>query len=329
VVLIALWHVPDSRSPNPRHVDWLGASAATFGLAALVYGFLEAGAEGWTPRVLGTLISGLLLVGLFVLIENRVSTPMVPLGLFRSSSFKGANLLTLFLYAALGAFFFLFPMNLIQIQKYPATKTGAASLPMIFLVFLLSRWSGGLVARYGPKTPLVVGPLTMAAGFALFAIRSVSASYWTGPFPGFLILGFGLAITVAPLTTVVMSSVEQDRAGVASGINNAVARVAGVLAVAVLGIVMVATFASSLRTSTASLHLDSSAARSLQSNVARLGAIDLPDQLDPQLAGKVRDAIIHAFLFGFRFVMSICAGLAVASAAVAWRMIRAVGAETN
>jgi EmrB/QacA subfamily drug resistance transporter len=329
VVLITLWRVPDSRSPNALRVDWRGAAAATFGLAALVYGFLEAAVAGWTPHVLGTLISGVLSMGLFVLIEKRVSAPMVPLDLFRWSSFRGANLLTLFLYAALGAFFFLFPMNLIQIQKYPTTETGAASLPMIFLVFFLSRWSGGLVPRYGPKTPLVVGPLIMAAGFALFAIRSVSASYWTGPFPGFLVLGFGLAITVAPLTTVVMSSVEQDRAGVASGINNAVARVAGVLAIAVVGIVMVAAFASSLQTSITSLHLDASVVQHLQSNVARLGALDLPDQLDPQLAGKVRDAIIHAFLFGFRIVMSICAGLAVASSAVAWRLIRPAGAKAN
>jgi EmrB/QacA subfamily drug resistance transporter len=329
VVLITLWHVPDSRRPNAKHVDWLGAAAATSGLAALVYGFLEAGAEGWTPRVLGTVIFGLLLVAFFVLIEKRVSAPMVPLDLFRSSRFRGANLLTLSIYAALGAFLFLYPMNLIQIQKYPATKTGAASLPMILLVFFLSRWSGGLVARYGPKAPLVAGPLTMAAGFVLFAMHSVSASYWAGPFPGFLVLGFGLAITVAPLTTVVMGSVEQDRAGVASGINNAVARVAGVLSVAVLGIVMVAAFSISLQTSLASLHLDSSGVRSLQSNVARLGAIDIPGQLDPQLTGKVRDAIIHAFLFGFRIVMSICAGLAVAGAAVSWRMIQAAGAETN
>jgi hypothetical protein len=220
-------------------------------------------------------------------------------------------------------------MNLIQIQKYPATKTGAASLPMILLVFFLSRWSGGLVAHFGPKTPLVAGPLTMAAGFALFAIRPVSASYWTGPFPSFLVLGLGLAITVAPLTTVVMGSVEQDRTGVASGINNAVARVAGVLAVAILGIVMVAAFASSLRTSIASLHLDSSVVQSIQSNVARLGAIDIPGQLSPQLAEKVHEAITRAFLFGFRIVMSICGGLAIASAAVAWRMIRAAGAEAN
>jgi EmrB/QacA subfamily drug resistance transporter len=324
VLVITLGHVPESRSAHARQVDWLGAATATFGLAALVYGFLEAGAVGWNRlRVFGTLILGFLLIALFVAVERRVRAPMVPLDLFKSSSFTGANLLTLLLYAALGAFFFLYPLNLIQIQKYSATKTGAASLPMILLLFFLSRWSGGLVTRYGSKAPLIVGPLMVAAGFTLFAVRSVSTSYWSWPFPGFLVLGLGMAISVAPLTTVVMSSVEQDRAGSASGINNAVARVAGVLAVAVLGLLMVATFAHSLRASLTILHLDSPVLHDLESNAARLGGLDVPPDLDPQIAAEVRDAITRAFVFGFRIIMLVCAGLAVASATVAWRMIPA------
>ena len=185
------------------------------------------------------------------------------------------------------------------------------------------------MARYGAKAPLVIGPLIVAAGFAFLAVRPVSGSYWSGPFPGYLVLGFGLAVSVAPLTTVVMGSVEQDRAGAASGINNAVARVAGVLAVAVLGIVMVTAFATSLRASMGGLHLDSAVVHDLESNGARLGAIDLPPHLDPQTAGSLRDAITRAFLFGFRIIMLVCAGLALAGAAVAWWMIRSPGDHSS
>ena len=322
VIAISLWHVPESRGMNARRVDWLGAAIATFGLAALVYGFLEAATLGWNrPRVFGTLIFGFVSVVLFVLVERRVTSPMVPLDLFNSRTFSGANLLTLFLYAALGAFFFLFPLNLIQIQNYSATKTGAAGLPMILLVFFLSRWSGGLVARYGSRSPLIVGPLIVAAAFVLFAMPNVSASYWSGFFPGFVVLGLGMAISVAPLTTVTMGSVEEDRAGTASGINNAVARVAGVLAVAVLGVVMVGAFASSLRASIALLHLDATRVRYLEANVAKLGTLEPPPNLDPPTTLNVRAAITHAFVFGFRIMMLLCASLAFASAVVAWRLI--------
>jgi EmrB/QacA subfamily drug resistance transporter len=322
VIGISLWHVPESRSAKARRIDWLGASIATAGLAGLVYGFLESASLGWGhPRVLVSLLVGVVSLILFVFVEKRVKTPMLPLDLFKSASFSGANLLTLFLYAALGIFFFLFPLNLIQLQKYSATATGAAALPAILLMFSLSRWSGGLVTHYGRKIPLIVGPLIAAGGFTLFTIPSVNANYWTTLFPGFLVLGLGMAITVAPLTTVVMTSMEQDRAGTASGINNAVARVAGVLAVAVLGAVMVLAFAHSLRNSIAGLHLDDNVVYGLESNMVKLGGLDVPTNQDADTQEKIRVAIAHAFVFGFRFVMVICAGLALLSAAVASRMV--------
>ena len=248
---------------------------------------------------------------------------MVPLALFRSRSFSGANLLTFFLYAAMGIFFFLFPLNLIQVQRYSTTATGAAALPLIFLMFFLSRWSGGLVARYGARTPLIVGPLIAAIGFALFAVPGAGANYWKGFFPAFLVLGFGLAISVAPLTTVVMDAVDQDRAGAASGINNAVARVAGVLAVAILGIVMVKLFSSSLHYTLGSAQLPPNVLQYLHSNETKLAGLDLPPGLDAGTTSLIQASISHAFVSGFRAVMLICAALATASAAVAAQMIPA------
>jgi len=322
VLIISFWHVPESRSSDPGSVDWLGASIATFGLAGLVYGFLESAILGWThPGVIATLIFGVSSLTLFIFMEKRIKTPMVPLKLFQSASFSGANLLTLFLYAALGIFFFLFPLNLIQIQKYSATATGAAALPMILLMFLLSRWSGGLITRYGPKMPLILGPLIAAVAFLLFAVPDVGARYWTAFFPAFVVLGLGMAICVAPLTTVVMNSVEQERAGTASGINNAVARVASVLAVAVFGVVMAAAFAHSLRHSLDGLHLNARVVQQLESNVAKLGSLGAPSGVDSQTESTIRSAIAESFIFGFRLIMLLCAGLAIASAAVAWRKI--------
>jgi EmrB/QacA subfamily drug resistance transporter len=324
VIAISLWRIPESRSASARHVDWLGALVATVGLGGAVYGLIESMSLGWGhPLVFGSLIVGFICLIAFPFVEARVSSPMVPLSLFVSRSFSGANLLTLFLYAALGIFLFLFSMNLIQVQGYSTTATGAAAVPLILLIFFLSRWSGGLVTRYGPRVPLVIGPLITATGFVLFAVPGVEANYWKTFFPAFVVLGFGMAVSVAPLTTVVMSSVEQDRAGTASGINNAVARVAGVLAIAILGIVMVKLFSSSLNHSLASERLPPGILHYVQSNEIKLAGLELPSGLDADRTALIRISIFHAFVFGFRSVMLICAGLSLASALVASLMIPA------
>jgi EmrB/QacA subfamily drug resistance transporter len=324
VIAISLWHIPESRSATTEHVDWSGALLATVGLGGVVYGFIESVSLGWShPTVFGSLSAGFACLIVFVLVEAKVSSPMVPPALFRSRPFSGANLLTLFLYAALGIFFFLFPMNMIQAQGYSTTATGAAALPLILLMFFLSRWSGGLVTRYGPRAPLVIGPLIAATGFVLFAVPGGGASYWTAFFPAFVVLGLGMAISVAPLTTVVMSSVGQDRAGTASGINNAVARVAGVLAVAVLGIVMVKVFSSSLNRSLTGVALPRGVLQYIRSSEIKLAGLDLPPGLDSDKATLIHAAISRAFVFGFRIVMLICASLSLASAAVAALMIPA------
>ena len=322
VLVLSLWRVPESKAGETGNIDWAGAIIVTLGLGGLAYGFIESTRLGWSnPYIWGALIAGITFLIAFFFVETRVELPMVPLGLFRSRNFSGANLLTLFLYAALGIFFFLYPLDLIQIQHYSATATGAAALPLILLMFLMSRWSGGLVARYGPKRPLIIGPVIAAAGFLLFAAPSVGGSYWDTFFPAFVVLGFGLAVSVAPVTTVVMNAVEQDRAGTASGINNAVARVAGLLAIAILGAAMTGAFAFHLNRSLRVLAIPTSAMKELQSNEIRLAALKVPAGIDPNIGATIRISVDRAFVFGFRFVMLICAALSIASAAFAWRMI--------
>ena len=322
VVLISVWQVPESRSHSVRRLDWLGTLTAILALGSLVGGLVESVDLGWThPVVLAGLVLGSACLVIFVLVEAKVSAPLVPLPLFRSPSFSAANLLTLFLYAALSIFFFLFPLRLIQVEGYSTTATAAASLPMILFMFALSRWSGGLVSKYGAGMPLVVGPWIAASGFILFAVAPVGGNYWRTFFPGFLVLGLGMAVTVAPLTTVVMSSVDQDRVGTASGINNAVSRVAGVLAIAVFGAVMVDAFGYSLNQALANLSLSSAALRDIQSDETRLAALRLPAGLDANTTAAVRSAISHAFVFGFRLIMLTGAGLATASGVVAWNLV--------
>jgi predicted MFS family arabinose efflux permease len=305
-------------------VDWLGAAIVTVGLGGLVYGLIESARLGWSNSfVLGALVIGVVGLIAFFFVEARVAEPMIPLQLFQSRSFSGANLLTLFLYAATGIFFFLFPLNLIQVQGYSATAAGAAALPFILLMSALSRWSGGLIARYGARLPLIVGPLITAVGFILFAIPSVGGSYWTGFFPAFTVLGFGMTVSVAPLTTVVMDAVDQDRAGTASGINNAVSRIAGLLAVAVFGIVMLWSFSTRLDRSLAGVPLSTEQREDIKSNYVQLAALEIPAGLDLTKSDEIKTSINQAFIYGFRLVMLICAGLSVLGAAQSWWLIPA------
>ena len=322
VIAASLLHVPESKNPQSDRLDWTGALLATASLGAATTGLLESSRLGWrNPLVLGSLFAALVLAILFLRVEARAKSPMVSFSLFRSSAFLGANLLTLLLYAALTIFFFLFPVTLMQVHGYSATAAGAASLPMILLMFFLSRWSGNLTSRYGGKIPLMIGPLVAAAGFALFALFSNGGNYWKSFFPASLVLGLGMAVTVAPLTTVVMSAIDKNHSGAASGINNAVSRVAGVLAIAVLGIVLVKAFAAHLERSLPTLPITPEAAHEIRAKEIELAGMDLPKNLNPSSTTLIRQAVSESFLSAFRLVLFCCAALALASAAVAWRFV--------
>jgi len=269
--------------------------------------------------VIATLIGGVILAAIFVLVEAKLRHPMLPLSLFRTRNFTGANLLTLFLYAALAGTLFFLPLNLIQVQRYSATAAGAASLPFILIMFGLSRWSGGLVKRYGSRLPLVIGPVIAGIGFALFMRPGAGSSYWKSFLPAVVVLGVGMAISVAPLTTTVMNSVRESRAGIASGINNAVSRTAGLLAIAVLGLVMFHTFNHCLDRRLDQLAVSPEIRQALNDQRMRLAAAEIPSAADEQTRSILKQTIDECFIAGFRRVMLVGSVLAFASSLIAWR----------
>ncbi|HEU4873486.1 MAG TPA: MFS transporter [Pyrinomonadaceae bacterium] len=323
VLLISMWKVPESRDQNHRgHLDWLGAALATIGLGGVVYGLIESPRVGFSNwMVLLSLIGGFISLALFVINEARTKNPMVPLDLFRSRDFSGTNLLTLFLYAALSGMMFFFTLNLIQIQGYSATAAGASLLPFVVIMFTLSRWSGGLIERFGARVPLTIGPIVAGVGLALFTLPSVNPNYWTSFFPAVVVLGLGMAITVAPLTTTVMSSVGEEQAGVASGINNAVSRTAGLLAIAVFGVMMLHGFSETLARRMNEIQLDERVKHAVYEQRVKLAGVELPPDVDPVTREQLKGAVADSFVFGFRIVMWISAALALASAASAWLLI--------
>jgi EmrB/QacA subfamily drug resistance transporter len=322
VLVILFWRVPESRDEGvSTKLDWWGTILTVLGLGSLVFGLIEAGTFGLgSPLVLATLAIGLIALAAFVFVESRVEHPLVPLQLFRSPTFSGANILTLFLYAALSGLTFFLPFNLIQVQGYSPTAAGSALVPFALTMFLLSRWAGGLVDRYGAKLPLVIGPIITACGFLLFARTGIGGSYWLTYFPAVIVMSLGMATTVSPLTTAVMGSVPTHNAGTASGTNNAVSRSAGLLSIAIFGIVFLAVFSSSLDSSLSQLQLPPGLLQSVEVQQSRLAGIQIPPTGGATHAA-IKGAIDQAFLSGFRLVSFICAGLALASSLIAGLLI--------
>ena len=321
VLVVSLWRVPESRDSEASRLDWVGALLAISGLGSIVYGLLVSATAGFDAAVVGAIAIGMAILGLFFWVESRLTAPMLPLSLFRSRTFSGANLLTFLLYSALGGALFFLPFNLIQVQGYSATSAGAALVPFPILMFLLSRWSGGLVDRYGARLPLIVGPTIAAIGFGLMMMPGIGGSYWITFFPAVVVLGLGMAVCVAPLTTAVMNAVPIQSVGAASGVNNAVSRIASLLAIALLGIVMLNRFNNGLNYRIASLRLAPEAQQFLDTQRVNLAAATLPPGLSFEVEATLKGAIAAAFVDGFRGVMAVAVGLAIASALTAALMI--------
>ncbi len=302
VVLWILWrHVPRDDAHERGAIDWIGTLLVTLGLGGIAFAFIE---RVWIAGAIG-----LVAMIAFIFVERRVENPIVPFSLFRSRSFSGANALTLLLYAALSAATFLLPFNLIQVQGYTPAEAGAAFLPFVGTMSLLSRFTGALADRIGPRPLLIAGPVIAALGLALLARPGIGGSYWTTFFPAVLVLGLGMSITVAPLTTTVMTSIEDERhAGAASGINNAVARAAGLLAVAILGAAAVSIFARDLDARLANQPPQVRQAMLAQSE--HLAEAKPPKGANEQV---VRDAVKHAFVRAFRINTLASAVLAALS----------------
>ncbi len=325
VLLITGRFVPESRAQEDRNqaIDWLSVLLAVLGLGLVVFGLIESSSLGWRHWGVWLAIGpGIVSLFLFTNRQRRIVNPMVPPTLFHSRAFTGANLVTLLVYGALGGSLFFLPLNLVQVQGYSATAAGAAYLPLIILVSLLSSRAGGWSDRIGAKPLLIAGPLTTGLGFGLIGVPGVGGSYWTTFFPGISLVGLGMAITVAPLTTTVMNAVDPGQVGLASGINNAASRVAGVLAIALFGPLMVAIYSTVLERKLEPIGLDSGIQGSILEQRTLLAATEIPTGLDPEVTATVRLAIQSAFIAGFRAVTVTAVLLCLSAATVSTTLTR-------
>ncbi len=326
-----IWRlVPETRDPHaPRRLDWPGATLTIAGLGGVAFGLTEGPSLGWrAPLVVGSLVGGVIALIAFVIVEARSAAPMLPLRLFRSRVFAGTNLATLGIYAALsGASFFL----TIYVQNtlgYSALAAGASFFPLSLIVLALSSRFGQLAGRHGPRTFMAGGAGLVALALLLLVRVGPGVSYWTTIFPAILILGLGLALIVAPLTTAVMGAVPSDNAGIASAINNVASRVAGLLAIAALGVVVSLAFNATLADRTRDLAV--SPAISAQLAVARRdpsGARPVAD-LDPAVAAAITDAATASFRQAM-IVNAILAALGGLAAALTMGASGTVGAAAH
>ncbi len=328
ISLLILWFRVKESSDNEadRTLDVPGSVTIVLGLASVTFGFLRIPALGLVNwQVLVSLLVGTALLLMFILIERKSRHPLMPLSLFNNATFTGANLLTFFLYAGLGAGILFLTLNMVQVQKYTQLQAGFTLLPFTILMIVFARFAGSLADKFGPRWLLITGPAVAATGLLMLSFveqTSGAVDYWSSFFPGILIFGLGMSFTVAPLTTTVMGAVANHFSGRASGVNNAITRIAGVFANAIFGALAIIFFTTHLEQSVVHLHLSDRQTNIVVAQAADLGNATVPSTLSPQIRVQVNEAFKDSFIAAYATVMRICSLLAFMGAAMAFFFIK-------
>ncbi len=332
--LLILWlKVKETRDEEADHtLDFPGAIATVAGLALITFGFLRIPDIGFhNVQVIFSLSIGILLLIVFIFIERKSKHPMMPLQLFANKTFSGANLLTFFLYASLGAGILFLTLNMVQVQGYSQLQAGLTLLPFTILMIVIARLSGSLVDKHGPRLLLILGPATAGLGLLLLSFVKETkgpADYWITFFPGILIFGLGMSFTVAPLTTTVMGSLPNHFSGTASGINNAISRIAGVFANAIFGALAILFFSGFLQTETNNIHLPPQYKQAVMAEAVNLGNAAVPANLDAATKASIEKYYRDSFISAYGNVMRICAVLAFLGALMSLIFIKNESVKT-
>jgi EmrB/QacA subfamily drug resistance transporter len=326
--LFILWReVQESRDEDSNQtLDFAGVITIALGLASLTFGCLripDVGLYNW--QVYSTLIAGVLLLIAFIVIEKKSKHPMMPLQLFTNLTFSGANLLTFFLYAGLGVGMLFLGLNMVQVQGYSQLQAGLTFLPFTVLMITLARFAGAFADKYGPRSLLIAGPAVAGTGLLILSfVRQTNgpSEYWTTFFPGVLMFGLGMSFTVAPLTAAVMGSVSDHFSGTASGVNNALTRIANVFANAVIGTLAVLFFSGALQSEIKSIQLNSNEKQLVLKQAVNLGNAKVPKNINPKNTAIIETAYHEGFISAYGKIMKISAGLAFLGTLMAVLFIR-------
>jgi EmrB/QacA subfamily drug resistance transporter len=331
VLLVALPKIPESDGgATDRHLDIPGASVAVVWLAGLTFAMIQGSSLGWmAPAVVAGFAIGAVGFAFFLVVERRVPHPMVSLGIFGNRTFSGVNVATLTIYFALAGAALYLVLDLQQVRGFSALAAGASLLPLTGLLLIGSPYAGRLADRVGPRLPMTIGPIVAGIGLVIAAVTANVSSYFASVLPAVIVFAVGLALTVAPLTTAVLSALGPRQAGLASGVNSAISRFGGLVAVAVLPALSLAAFSHGLEQRLDDAQLAPSVRVQVFAERADQGALTPPDGLADADRAIVRVAVRRSFAEGFRVVMAVCAALLIAGGAISFIVLSNGNARGN